>query len=137
MKILLAVLSGGLVVSGLALAASAGPAHRPAAAPTVLAVPPAVPGVVLGGLRAERLADCSSTCDVPRCAPGDDFCRQLSFEVALECVQDGRLGAVDPPGAATTVFRAQGGGFTLYGALGPAGGGHEALLRGVSEAVER
>ena len=102
-----------------------------------LAGPPAVPGVVLGGLRAERLADRADGCDVPRCVRGDDLCRQLAFEAAVECAESGRLAGGDSPTAGTSLFFARGGGVTLYGALGPAGGGHEALLRGVRRVVER
>lgn len=81
-------------------------------------------------------------CGVGECPAGDQQCRQNVFHAVLGCLRDGRLRDLPGcpgcalPGPQFTIFRAHGDGITLYGTVGPRGGGHRALLSGISRAVE-
>lgn len=70
-----------------------------------------MPGIVLGGARAERFGYAFDACDPPPCALGDDLCREAAHAAVIECVHTGALGP--PPDALATLVRASGGGVTL------------------------
>lgn len=125
----------GAVAAGLALAA--GPPVFSAPVPQALsglAAPQALPGVVLGGVRAERLGYAFDACDPPPCALGDDLCREVAYAAVMDCVRAGALGA--RPDAQATLFRASGGGVTLYGSVGPVVAPQRDLLMDVARRVE-
>ena len=78
----------------------------------------------------------SSSCapeDQPCHRACDEACRQVAFEDALSGLRDPELAA--PEGG--QVFRLQGDGMVLYGVFSAGAGRHEALLRHLSQTVER
>ncbi len=114
-----AILLGGLV----AAAAWAGPPIT--ASPPPQATPSGLLGVIGGDLPARRLP-----CPVVPCLPGDQACLQAAFRAVLRCAEDGLAPELSAaPGA--TLFRAHGGGYTLYGTLTP---GAAAPNRGLLDA---
>lgn len=89
------------------------------AAPPITASPPphAAPSGLLGVLGGDVPAAAPS-CPVVPCLPGDQDCLQAAFHAVQRCAAAGlapQLSAA--PGA--TVFRAHGGGYTVYGTLSP------------------
>jgi hypothetical protein len=134
---ILVVLSvaAGAVATGLTF--GAGPPVLGAPVPEALsglAAPQAVPGVVLGGVRAERFGSWFDACDPPPCTLGDDLCREAAYAAVMECVRAGALGP--RPDAQATLFRASGGGVTLYGSVGPVAAPQRELLTDVARRVE-
>jgi hypothetical protein len=96
------------------------------------------PRAVLTALTAVGRDAEADACPVGQCAPGDQACRQNVFHAVLGCLEEGRLACADcaPPGGGTTLFRAHGGGVTLYGAIGPRRAAGPRLLHAIGRAVE-
>ncbi len=122
-----------------ALRVPAGAAEAAAAGGLSLSL---APQAVLRALKAVGRAPVADGCAVGQCAPGDQACRQNVFHAVLGCLDDGRLAALPDcadcpaPGAGTTLFRAHGGGVTLYGAIGPQRAVGPRLLHAIGRAVE-
>ncbi|MCB9538139.1 MAG: hypothetical protein H6704_17935 [Myxococcales bacterium] len=112
MKMPVAAAAGGAL-----LAAAAWAAPPITASPTPQATPSGLLGVIGGDVRGA-----APTCPVVPCLPGDQGCLQAAFQAVRRCADAGLAPELSAaPGA--TVFRAHGGGYTLYGTLSPGRGG--------------
>lgn len=132
-----------LLTLALPLGAAADEVRLPWPAPVGPTAGALNPGAVLTFLksvgRSSGLAE--GACPVRPCADGDQPCRQNVFYAVLGCLGDGRLAGLPEcpdcklPPSSVTLFRAHGGGMTLYGAVGPRPA-EKRLLFALGRAVE-
>ncbi len=138
---------GVLVVGSIAVAKGPLSSPAPLAAPPSLAVPHlATPGVeavpvpvaaAFGGEAMQR------GCPMANCDERDELCLQVAFDTLLSCMRHGQASLPAcpecelPKPAQSQVFRAHGAGLKVYGVVGNARGGHQRLLRGLADTVER